>query len=106
MTVSDPAKFEKKYVHYFDELQEAYTDASQSIHGQYDSELLRPIDRQVLDESEPSYQGGSEVRVELPDNPYDRVHVSADEERFNATLEEFGERIELELERVFEFDGD
>jgi hypothetical protein len=104
VTTFDPEKFEEKYVHYFDELQEAYANAYRSMHGRYDSELLRAIDRRVLDESEPFYEGDGEFRVELPDDPYARVDVSADRETFAATLDEFVDRIELELERVFGFE--
>jgi hypothetical protein len=104
VTTFDPEKFEEKYVNYFDELQEAYANAYRSMHGRYDSELLRAIDRRVLDESEPFYEGDGEFRVELPDDPYARVDVSADRETFAATLDEFVDRIELELERVFGFE--
>ena len=107
MTAFDPEKFEDKYVHYFDELQEAYRNAYQSMHGRYDSDLLKAIDRQVLDESEPFYEGDGEFRVALPDNPRDRVqNLSADNETFEATLQEFVERIEFELARTFGFDAE
>jgi hypothetical protein len=104
VTTFDPEMFEEKYVHYFDELQEAYTNAYQSMHGRYDPELLRAIDRRVLDESEPFYEGDGEFRIEIPDDPYARVDVSADEGTFATVLEEFVDRIELELERVFGFE--
>ena len=109
MTAFDPEKFEDKYVHYFDELQEAYKSAYQSMHGRYDSDLLRAIDRQVLDESEPFYEGKGEgeFRVALPDTPRDRVqNLPADNETFDATLREFVERIEFELARTFGFDAE
>ena len=48
MTEFDPEKFEDKYVHYFEELETAYSNAYQQLHGQADSEALRAIDRQVL----------------------------------------------------------
>lgn len=105
MTTFDPGKFEEKYVHYFDELQEAYKNAYQYMHDRRDSDLLRSIDRQVLDESEPFYEGDGEFRVELPDNPRDRIqNVSIDDEKFDATLQEFIERIEIELSRIFGFE--
>jgi hypothetical protein len=107
MTTFDPEKFEEKYVHYFDELQEAYKNAYQYMHDRHDSDLLRSIDRQVLDESEPFYEGDGEFRVELPDNPRDRVqNVSIDDEKFDATLQEFVERIEIELSQVFGFEAE
>ncbi|WP_458210205.1 DUF5783 family protein [Haladaptatus sp. NG-SE-30] len=107
MTSFDAEKFEEKYVNYFDELQEAYSNAFQYMHGRYDSNLLRSIDHKVLNESEPFYEGDGEFRVELPDNPRDRVQpVSIDDDEFDAVLREFVERIELELRRVFEFDSE
>ncbi|QLK25314.1 DUF5783 family protein [Natrinema zhouii] len=104
MTEFDPEKFEEKYVHYFTELEEAYSNAYQQLHGQYDSEVLRAIDRQVLSESEPFYEGNGEFRVELPENPRDRVGAVADHEQFEPVLETFVDRIEGELQRIFGFD--
>lgn len=75
------------------------------MHDRYDSTLLRLIDRQVLDESEPFYEGDGEFRVELPDNPHDRVQEIPDEERFATILGEFVARIETELQRIFEFEA-
>ena len=106
MTTFDPEKFEEKYVHYFDELQEAYKNAYQYMHDRYDSTLLRSIDRQVLDESEPFYEGDGEFRVALPDNPHDRVQNIPDDEKFDIILDEFVARIETELQRVFGFEAD
>ena len=105
MTTFDPEKFENKYVHYIDELQTAYKNAYQHFHGRYDSTLLKAIDRQVLDGSEPFYEGDGDFRVELPKNPRDRVgSLPVDDETFDAVLQEFVDRIELELQRIFEFD--
>ncbi|WP_323171632.1 DUF5783 family protein [Natrialba sp. PRR66] len=98
----DPEKFEEKYVHYFDELEEAYSNAYQQLHGQVDSEVLRAIDRQVLSESEPVYEGSGEFSVALPENPRERVGA-VDDEEFEAVLSAFTERIERELQRLFEF---
>ncbi|WP_226041416.1 DUF5783 family protein [Natrinema sp. DC36] len=104
MTEFDPEKFEEKYVHYFEELEEAYSAAYQQLHGQYDSAVLRAIDRQVLSESEPFYEGNGEFRVELPAEPAARVGAVADHEQFEPVLEAFVDRIEDELQRIFEFD--
>ena len=105
MTAFDPEKFEDKYIYYMDELQTAYKNAYQHFHGRYDSTLLKAIDRQVLDGSEPFYKGDGDFRVELPENPRDRVgSLPVDDETFNAVLQKFVDRIELELQRVFEFD--
>ncbi|WP_123533105.1 DUF5783 family protein [Halosimplex salinum] len=105
MTAFDPEKFEDKYVHYMDELQTAYRNAYQHFHGRYDSTLLKAIDRQVLDGSEPFYEGNGQFRVELPENPRERAGpVPVDDETFDAVLREFVDRIELELRRLFEFE--
>ncbi|MFC6717372.1 DUF5783 family protein [Natrialbaceae archaeon GCM10025810] len=105
MTAFDPEKFDDTYVHYFDELQAAYSRAFQHLHGRYDSRVLRAIDHHVLGESEPVYLGGGEFRIELPDDPRERVeNVPFDDEEFEAVLEAFVDRIELELRRIFEFE--
>ena len=100
----DPEKFEDKYANYFPELQQAYKNAFNRMNDQYDSELVHAIDQQVLNESEPFYEGDGEFRVELPDDPYDRVSgVLVEEERFEQVLERHVEEIETELQRVFGF---
>ncbi|ELY87826.1 hypothetical protein C483_18053 [Natrialba hulunbeirensis JCM 10989] len=105
-TEFDPEKFEEKYVYYFEELETAYSNAYQQLHGRVDSEVLRAIDRQVLSESEPLYEGDGEFSVELPDDPKGRVGaVGAGDEQFEAVLSEFTERIEGELRRLFGFDS-
>ncbi len=106
MTDFDPEKFEEKYVHYFDELQEAYRNAFQYMHDRHDSSILRPIDHRILSESEPFYGGNGEFRIELPDDPYERVSVPVSEETFDEILSTFVERIEVELRRVFELDDE
>lgn len=137
MTEFDPEKFEEKYVHYFDEIETAYSNAYQQLHGQVDSTVLQAIDRQVLSESEPVYEvsaeqnsadnssgqrGGStastgtaepspgprehdgEFRVVLPDDLEERRRaLPGDDETFDAVLEEFVDRIEHELRRIFGF---
>jgi hypothetical protein len=45
VTKFDPEKFEDKYVHYLDELQTAYRNAYQNLHGRYDSTVLKAVDR-------------------------------------------------------------
>jgi hypothetical protein len=105
MTEFDPERFEEKYVHYFEELERAYSEAYQELHGARDSEVLRAIDRRVLSESEPFYEGDGEFRVELPADPYERAGLSVDEERFEAVLDEFVTAIERRLRAEFGFDG-
>lgn len=105
MTEFDPEKFEEKYVYYFEELEQAYSNAYQQLHGRYDSEVLRAVDRKVLSESEPGYRGDGEFDVELPDERVEEVRAAVgDDEQFDAVLEEFRDRIENELRRIFEFD--
>ncbi|MFC4540910.1 DUF5783 family protein [Halosolutus amylolyticus] len=100
----DPEKFEDKYANYFPELQQAYKNAFNRMNEEYDSQLVHAIDQQVLNESEPFYEGDGEFRVELPDDPYGRLSgVLVDEERFEEVLEIHVEEIENELQRVFGF---
>jgi hypothetical protein len=101
----DPEKFEDKYVHYFTELQRAYKNAFNQMNERYDSELIHGIDQMVLNESEPMYENG-EFRVELPEDPRDRLQgVLVDDEKFEATLEEYVDRIETELYRTLGVDA-
>ncbi|MFC6769040.1 DUF5783 family protein [Natrinema soli] len=118
----DPEKFEDKYANYFPELQQAYKNAFNRMNDRYDSQLVHAIDQQVLNESEPFYEGRAEqrsaddssgqsprehdgeFRIELPDDPHGRLSdVLVDEERFETVLEEYVEEIETELQRVFGF---
>ncbi|ADB62546.1 hypothetical protein Htur_3684 [Haloterrigena turkmenica DSM 5511] len=100
----DPEKFEDKYANYFPELQQAYKNAFNRMNDQYDSELVHAIDQQVLNESEPFYEGDGEFRIELPDDPYDRLTgVLVERDRFEEVLERHVEEIETELQRVFGF---
>ncbi len=100
----DPEQFEDKYANYFPELQQAYKNAFNRMNDQYDSQLVHAIDQQVLNESEPFYEGDGEFRIELPKDPYDRLSgVLVDEERFEDVLETHVEEIEGELQRVFGF---
>ncbi|QRV15473.1 hypothetical protein JMJ58_00805 [Haloterrigena salifodinae] len=106
MTEFDPEKFEDKYVHYFEELQEAYSNAYNQLHGRYDSEILKAIDRNVLSESEPFYEGDGEFRVELPDERVEEVRSAVGKpEQFDTVLEELVTRIEAELRRIFGFES-
>jgi len=100
----DPEKFEDKYEQYFPELQRAYKNAFEYMNERYDSELVHAIDQQVLDESEPFYEGDGEFRIELPENPTERVQgVLAGEEKVTEIVDVYVERIERELARVFGF---
>jgi predicted nucleotidyltransferase len=107
MAEFDPEKFEDKYVHYLTELQGAYRSAFEYMNERYDSELVHAIDQQVLNESEPFYEGDGEFRIELPENPHDRIQgVLVDEERLDAVLEEYLDRLEAEIRRTFGFAGE
>lgn len=97
----DPEKFEDKYANYFQELQRAYKNAFNQMNERYDSDLIHGIDQMILNESEPFYED-SEFRVELPENPRDRLQgVLVTDEKFEETLETYVETIESELHRVF-----
>ena len=105
MTDFDPEQFEDKYVHYFPELQQAYKNAFNRMNDRYDSELVHAIDQQILNESEPFYEGDGEFRIDLPDDPYDRLNgVIVDEDRFETVLDAHISEIERELQRIFGFD--
>ncbi|MFA9428190.1 DUF5783 family protein [Natronorubrum sp. A-ect3] len=104
MVEFDPEKFEDKYANYFPELQQAYKNAFNRMNDNYDSELVHAIDQQVLNESEPFYEGDGEFRIELPDEPYGRLSgVVVEEERFEQVLERHVAEIETELKRIFGF---
>jgi len=100
----DPEKFEEKYVYYFEEIEAAYSQAYKQLHGECDSTVLKAIDRQVLSESEPIYEGDGEFSVDLPADPYQRVSSGINEKAFERVLEQYVEHIEAELRREFGFD--
>lgn len=103
MAAFDPDKFEDKYEHYFTELQQAYKRAFDRMNDRFDSELVHAIDQQVLNESEPFFDSEEGFRVELPNEPYERISgVLVERERFESVLEEHVEAIEEELERIFD----
>ena len=100
----DPDKFEYKYANYFTELQRAYKNAFETMNDRYDSELVHAIDQQILNESEPFYEDG-EFRVELPENPKERVTaVVVDDDKLDETLDQYVDEIEAELRAVFDLD--
>nr|WP_302081094.1 DUF5783 family protein [Salinibaculum sp. KK48] len=69
------------------------------------SEVLRAIDRHVLNESEPVYEGDGQFRVTLPDDIEERRQaLPGDKETFDAVLTEFVDRIENELRQIFGFE--
>jgi hypothetical protein len=102
MAEFDPDKFEDKYANYFAELQQSYKRAFETMNDRYDSELIHAIDQFVLNESEPFYEGDDEFRIELPDDPYDRLQgVVVAEEKFEEILDRYVGEIEAELKRTF-----
>ncbi|WP_332897477.1 DUF5783 family protein [Haladaptatus sp. CMSO5] len=103
MTEFDPEKFEDKYVHYFPQLQQAYKSAFNRMNDEYDSQLIHAIDQQVLNESEPFYEGDGEFRIDLPENPHERVTaVIVDDEKLDAVLSAYLDYINEELKAVFD----
>jgi hypothetical protein len=103
----DPERFEDKYAEYFTELQRAYKEAFQTMNDRYDSELIHAIDQQILNESEPFYEGDGRFRIELPENPHERLRgVLADEEKVQTVLDRYVEELEAEIRRVFGFTGE
>ena len=105
MTDFDPEQFENKYANYFTELQRAYKQAFETMNDQYDSELIHGIDQQILNESEPFYEGDGQFRIELPENPTDRLTaVVVDDEKLEPVLDRYVDELEAQLRSVFEFD--
>jgi len=106
MSEFDPEKFEDKYEHYFPELQRAYRQAFETMNDRYDSELVHAIDQQILAESEPFYEGDGQFRVELPEEPADRVAgVVVDREKLDGVLDRYVEEIAVQLRAVFGFEN-
>ncbi len=102
MSDFDPEKFEDKYQHYFPELQRAYKQAFETMNDAFDSELIHAIDQQVLAESEPFYEGDGEFRIEMPDEPANKLQgVIVDEEKLDTILDRYLEELETELQDVF-----
>jgi hypothetical protein len=105
MAEFDPERFEDKYAEYFTELQQAYKRAFETMNERFDSELIHAIDQQVLNESEPFYEGDGEFRIELPAAPAERVDaVLVDDEKLATVLDRYVEELERELRRVFGFE--
>ena len=102
----DPEQFEDKYANYFTELQQAYKNAFNRMNDRYDSELIHAIDQFVLNESEPFYEGDGEFRIDLPENPYERMQgVVVDEEKFDEVLDRYVDELEREHRAVFGLEG-
>ena len=100
----DPDRFEEKYVHYLTELQNAYREAFEAMNDAYDSQLVHAIDQQVLNESEPFYEGDGEFRIEVPEKPYDRLSgVVVERDRFEQVLSVYVEELEGALSEEFGF---
>ncbi|WP_435099047.1 DUF5783 family protein [Halarchaeum sp. P4] len=101
-----PEEFEeKKYTDYFPQLQTAYKRAFNDLNAEYDSTLVHALDQQVLNESQPHYEGDGEFSVELPENPIERLEdVVADDEKAAKLLDLYVEGIEHHLRVVFDFE--
>ena len=108
MTDPDPETFEEeKYAEYFPQLQTAYKRAFNELNGRYDSDLVHAIDQQVLNESEPFYEGDGEFRIELPENPLDRIQgVVAADERVEELLAVYVDELERQLRITFGFEAE
>jgi hypothetical protein len=98
----DPDRFEQKYKHYFPELQRAYKQAFETMSENFDSELIHAIDQQVLNESEPFYEGDGEFRIEMPAEPGDRLQgIVVTDDKLDGVLERYVSELEGELRAVF-----
>ena len=106
MAAFDPEKFEDKYEHYFTELQKAYKQAFEVMNDRYDSELIHAIDQQILNESEPVYEGDGEFGIDLPENPTERLTaIVVDDEKLATVLERYVEELESQHREIFGFEG-
>jgi len=104
MTEFDAERFEDKYANYFKELQKAYKQAFEVMNDRYDSELVHAIDQQILNESEPFYEGDGEFRIELPDDPEARLNaIVVDDEKLATVLDRYVEELERQHRQVFGF---
>ena len=105
MTDLDPETFEaEKYVDYFPKLQQAYKNAFNRVNERYDAELVHAIDQQVLNESEPHYEGDGEFSIELPGDPLDRLTgVPVGEEKAAQTLDVYVAELKTQLRETFGF---
>lgn len=102
MTDFDPDRFTDKYEHYFTELQQAYRQAFEAMSERHDSDLIHGIDQRILAESEPFFEGDSEFRIELPDDPAARL-PDVDPDRLETVLEEYTDELAAQLRSVFDF---
>jgi len=100
-----PEEFEEeKYTTYFPQLQTAYKRAFNELNGTYDSTLIHGIDQQILNESEPHYEGDGEFSIELPEDPLDRLTgVPVGEEKAAETLDIYVEELKTQLRETFGF---
>ncbi|MFB6184599.1 MAG: DUF5783 family protein [Haloarculaceae archaeon] len=102
----DPDKFEDKYANYFPQLQRAYKQAFDVMKDDFDNELIHAIDQQILNESEPFYEGDGRFRIELPENPADRIQgVIVADEKVENVLDRYVDELEAQLRSVFGFEG-
>ena len=103
MTDLDPETFEEeKYVEYFPQLQRAYKQAFDVLNDKYNSEIVHAIDQQVLNESEPFYEGDGEFRIEVPENPADRIQGAlVNDDDVLELLDIYVEELKRQLEDVF-----
>ena len=98
----DPETFEaEKYREYFPQLQNAYKRAFDRLNEEYDSRLVHAIDQQILNESEPVYEGDGEFTLELPENPLDRLEGVISDDRAAELLDVYVAEIETQLQTVF-----
>ncbi|PSP94648.1 hypothetical protein BRC91_05300 [Halobacteriales archaeon QS_4_62_28] len=105
MSEFDPEKFEDKYEHYFTELQKAYKQAFEVMNDRYDSEVIHAIDQQILNESEPIYEGNGEFSISLPDDPTDRLTaILVDDEKLETVLDRYVDELEAQHRRIFGFE--
>ena len=75
------------------------------MNDRFDSDLIHAIDQQILNESEPVYEGDGSFRIELPEDPYDLITgVLVSEEKFQTVIDSYVKQLRSELRRTFDFD--
>ncbi len=104
MTEFDAEKPDENYVHYS---KSSKRRARTRIRTARAVRLRGPrgIDRQILSESEPVYEGNGTSSIRLPDDTAARAQsLPGDEATFDTVLSAFTDAIERELRRLFEFE--
>ncbi|MFB6146318.1 MAG: DUF5783 family protein [Halobacteriaceae archaeon] len=98
-----PEEFEAaKFTDLLADVETAYRRAFDRVNGRYDRELVHAVDQQILDESEPRYDGGGSFSVDLPSDPLSRLRGVEADEQAREVLDAYVAEIERQLAVVFD----